>query len=397
MRLSSWRPQAASLPSSSPSLHPPRRSLTESQRRMYKLERADNFRWIARLLSSPSKRVLTSADLVSNDVQQEIANIGQYAELVHGLIDPAFVWRNLNRLIQPTYPLEEYDALEGSTLICVFRGEVAKLQGYIVHRPSSRQLIVAFSGTSSPLQALHDVDARMVPYPGGHHNSPQTTKAECKVHAGFWRMFQGLKQTALAHLTDALTSLDVKELVLTGHSLGAVQTYLFTMELLKISLKPPDTEDVRLPPGLIFKLVTFGSPRIGNEALSLLYRKLVSEYRSIHGEDSFQEYSVKGYNDGVPCLPPKAIEFRHLTPSPLYLFHGRLFRIPPSENEHTIFPVQLEDDELPPEFPLGGHNYYNNRDMEGCLRRLQCLDVLKLGETGWEERYLRSWKKGSQS
>ncbi|KAL5534225.1 hypothetical protein ACEPAG_687 [Sanghuangporus baumii] len=397
-----WRPQAAAkssnssqITSTSPSLHPPLRALTESQRQMYELEKEENFRWIARLLASPSNRVLTSDDLVSHDMQREIADIGQYAEVAHGYIDPDFVWRNLSRLVRPTYPLEGYGALSGSQLVCVFHGRVAKLQGYIAYRPTKQQLVVAFSGTSSPLQALHDIDARLVEYTASDEKTSKLKEA-CKVHSGMWRLYQGVRQLVFDNFAKALLSLDIAELVLTGHSLGAVTASLFTMELLQNSLQLPATGLICLPPSIIVKLVGFGSPRVGNEALARFYRKLISEYREERGKDSFQEYMVKGYNDGVPCLPPKAIGFRHLNDSPLYLFHGQLLRIPPSENEHSVFPVQLEDDTGPADYPLGGHNYYNNRDMEKMQRRIRCLKLLTLGEAGWEERYMRYLTKESR-
>ena len=48
-----------------------------------------------------------------------------------------------------------------------------------------------------------------------------------------------------------------------------------------------------------------------------------------------------------------------------------LFR---SEAEHTNFTVLLPSDSDAPEFPLGGHNYYNSRDMELLQRSLKNWD-----------------------
>jgi hypothetical protein len=60
------------------------------------------------------------------------------------------------------------------------------------------------------------------------------------------------------------------------------------------------TSDGLLPPGLRIKVVTFGSPRIGDQAFASFWRKLVEEYQSSHGQESFQEYNVRAFNDGDP-------------------------------------------------------------------------------------------------
>jgi hypothetical protein len=55
--------------------------------------------------------------------------------------------------------------------------------------------------------------------------------------------------------------------------------------------------------------------------------------------------------------------------------------------EYTEFDIVGVDDENapPPRFPLGGHNYYINRDMERSLRELRWID--SHSEQGWEEHY----------
>ena len=58
------------------------------------------------------------------------------------------------------------------------------------------------------------------------------------------------------------------------------------------------TNDGMLPSGIRIKVVAFGSPRVGDQAFASFWRKLVEEYRSSHGQESFLEYSVRAYNDG---------------------------------------------------------------------------------------------------
>jgi hypothetical protein len=74
--------------------------------------------------------------------------------------------------------------------------------------------------------------------------------------------------------------------------MGAALSYYLAVELL--------TKDGLLPPGIRIKVITFGSPRVGDQAFASFWKKLVEEYRSGHGQESFLEYSVRAYNDGEP-------------------------------------------------------------------------------------------------
>lgn len=93
---------------------------------------------------------------------------------------------------------------------------------------------------------------------------------------------------------------------------------------------------------------------------------------------------------GVPCLPPVSWGYRHLTRTPLYYYHGRLFHVPASELEHSVFNVDKEALDHPrvPDYPRGGHNYYG-RDAEKVIMRVRLLDrVMSRRGTAWQEEYL---------
>lgn len=55
---------------------PNKEQLTNEQKLMYASEKMENFRWISRLVASYSPRTLTAADLVSPDLEDEMAEIG---------------------------------------------------------------------------------------------------------------------------------------------------------------------------------------------------------------------------------------------------------------------------------------------------------------------------------
>ncbi|KAF9010231.1 Alpha/Beta hydrolase protein [Cyathus striatus] len=341
-----------------------RLSLTEEQQRMYTAEKLDNFRWISKLLASYSPYTLTDADIVSPELDAELAELGQFAELIYSVpvVPIQFLLTNIDLLKASGFPLE----------VSSFIGTNADLPVYLVYRPTLKQLVVAISGTTSWKHALQDVRAfrRLCP---PHKGS---------VHSGFWYLYQGIKNEAMSIIRRALKNYDVNELVITGHSMGGSISYLLCLDLLL------DCDS--LLSGMRLKIVVFGAPRSGNKTFVEYWRTLVASYKQVNGRDSFQEYSVKGYNDGVPALPPMLLGYRHFSSQSFYAVEGLLFRIPPTESEYALFHVAPEHDGIArtPQFPHGGHNYYNGRELERFIRRIFWLERAKPNEHAWEERYV---------
>jgi len=258
--------------------------LSESQRRFYALEKSENFRWVAKIFSKRSTYILTPVNLASLDLQLELSEIGQFAELSHGKLSPEFLWGNMDRLLQASFPLAGYDALRHSELVSVFHGTASNLQGYISRR--SNQLIISFSGTSNFRQTIGNIDARLVvAFPEGG----------CAIHAGFWRLYNGLRTNAFSALAEALHQHDVHEIVFTGHSLGAVMCYLMALEAMKENLAR-DALPFHSLTSIVLTIAVFGCPRAGNLALVQHWRGVVEDYIS-HGF-AIREYSVKCFNDG---------------------------------------------------------------------------------------------------
>ncbi len=261
-------------------MHPP---LSESQRRLYALEKSENFRWVSKIFSKPSQYILTTVDLASVDLQLDLSEIGQFAELSHGKLSPNFVWENMDRLLQPHFPLAGYDGLRQSELVSVFHGRVSNLQGYIVRR--SNQLIISFSGTSNFQQAMGNIDARLVAFP----------KDGCAIHAGFWRIYNGMRANARSALAEALQLHNVHEVVFTGHSLGAVMCYLFALDAME-ETRAGDASPILSLTSMVLTIAVFGCPRAGNLALVQHWRDVVEDCVK-HGF-TIRDYSVKGFNDG---------------------------------------------------------------------------------------------------
>jgi len=202
------------------------------------------------------------------------------------------------------------------------------------------------------------------------------------VHLGFWDLYKGVKDKLLEGIRRGFDEHSPAELVLTGHSMGGSLCYLLCMDILA------DKDAWR--PIVSLKLAVFGVPRTGDTRLVDYFRTLVDDFQLKWGKDTFNEYSVKGFNDGVPSLPPALLGYRHFCKEPLYTICGRLYKTPASECEHALFYTQLDEetDGGTQLFPKGGHNYYNGRDLERFSRRINWLLKSDPTVVGWEDRYL---------
>ncbi|KAJ7185807.1 Alpha/Beta hydrolase protein [Mycena filopes] len=417
---------------------PRRYVLTDEQRHMYASEKLMNFRWISKILATYSPYTLSSKDLAPPAIQTYLSEVGQFAEVAYSALPSTiqFLFANLPTLLEPPFPLEGYESLRGASLVSAFTGTTARLPAFVALRPlegGGKQLIAAFSGTATALQALHDV--RALP-----HRHPARRG---RVHAGFWALYMGVREQALAAIRRGLADTgegEVRELVLTGHSMGGAVAQLLLLDILRdptllpalhTPLLPPLHTPLHTPTSIIptnttttapaptpipIRLVVFGAPRSATSPLARYYASLLAARRASHGPDSILEYSVKTWRDGVPALPPRSFGYRHYAERPLYWVHGRLYWVPSTEREHTLFHVagdeekdakedakeaDAKDADTGPLHPRGGHNYYNGRDMEKLVRRVLWLDkAVKRaqqqaggadGEGGaqgdWRERY----------
>ncbi|KAF7319814.1 Triacylglycerol lipase [Mycena kentingensis (nom. inval.)] len=371
---------------------PPKPVLTEEQRLMYAQEKVINFRLVSRLVATHAPSTLGAKNLVSTELQDYLAEIGQFTELSYNLIPIETVFKHLPLLLEPGFPLEGFDALPHARVLRSFVGRTAHLPGFVAYRSNTRQIVVAISGTNvdSRQQALHDVWTL-------HHRHPSKRG---KVHVGFWKLYKGIRELTVDALRDALQEYggEVAEVVVAGHSMGAAMAQLLLLDLLR--------DETLAPIGATpLRFVGFGGPRVGSKGLVRFWRELVEERRARYGDDAFVEYAVKMHNDGVPALPPLAFGYRHFVESPYYAEHGKLYRVPPELGEYSLFHIEGPPSQLsstssllassdssssssqdPPLHPRGGHNYYNGRDMEKVARHIRCEIYCSMAKTEGVQR-----------
>jgi len=271
--------------------------------------------------------------------------------------------------------LESYDALGDAVLVDSFHGPLTDICVFIAYRPSLGQLVVAVSGTSTAKQALQDLRIFRCPHPSGRGT----------VHRGFWTIYKDIKAQTITAIQKGVANYSVREIVLTGHSMGGSVAYLLCLDLFTDHLKWLKDLNISI------KVVTFGTPRTGDAALVDYFQELSLSYKKVQGQDAFEEYYVKGYNDGVPAIPQASLGYRHFCKEPLYTACGVLYNTPSAELEYCLFHVVDEGgdyDGHAPIFPLGGHNYYNGRDLERFIRRTNWLFQAMPMEGDWKDRYM---------
>lgn len=153
-------------------------------------------------------------------------------------------------------------------------------KGFIGLLPSVEAIFVAYAGTGNVMDWVVDADAKLVRF---------DECDGCKVHQGFNFVEQvGLPMTLYA--VGALRLLHPHySIVVTGHSKGAAEATIAAMDLIKAGFAN-------------VKLITFGSPRVGNPA----FAKFASKQLGTH-------YRVTHATDTVPSMPTHRQGYMHLS------------------------------------------------------------------------------------
>ncbi|KAF2762867.1 alpha/beta-hydrolase [Pseudovirgaria hyperparasitica] len=171
----------------------------------------------------------------------------------------------------------------GSTILKFFNGTATNTQAYLFRDTAAKELVLAFRGTSTPL----DLDTDFL-FTLTQLTLPGTSCSGCQVHQGFQDAYASIANDVSNTVTSALSSNSGYKLTVTGHSLGGGLASLASTSL--------------AAQGKQLSVYTFGEPRNGNPAFSTYIQRLIPTSRY---------FRVTHQNDGVPQIPPQLLGFQH--------------------------------------------------------------------------------------
>jgi len=161
---------------------------------------------------------------------------------------------------------------------------------FVAHDPSTNTIVVAHQGTdpNNLLSILNDAKFGLVDL-----NTTRFTAAAGKgiqVHEGFQETFERTADSMLAGVQKGLADNNAKNVLVTGHSLGAAVATLDAMFLKE-----------NLDPSVQLTTTVFGLPRVGDQA----WADFVDS--SLGTSLSF----ITNQDDPVPTVPPEFLGFVH--------------------------------------------------------------------------------------
>ncbi|KAK0739632.1 Alpha/Beta hydrolase protein [Apiosordaria backusii] len=162
-----------------------------------------------------------------------------------------------------------------------FTGTILDTRGYVAVDPVAKEIVLAFRGSVSTRNWVADFIFVQVPC---------DFTFGCLVHTGFLASWAEVKSRAMAAVIAARKANPTFKVSVTGYSLGAAVGTIAAAEIRR-SLKIP------------VDLITFGSPRVGNNAFAkFVTAQAGAEYRLTHA------------NDPITRLPPIIFNYRHTSP-----------------------------------------------------------------------------------
>lgn len=183
--------------------------------------------------------------------------------------------------ITPPQGYTQVDAWTGWDAF-LFTGSEEKYGLVFQSQADSGTFIFAFRGTDSDLDGwedVHFITTDFVPYQGSINPTPE-------VSSGFYGIYDSLGGSMTQSMRQQLFALMAKyqpaQLYVTGHSLGAALSQLFSLDL---AISQPTTSTN----------INFASPMVGTDSWQAAYANTIASGDSIR---------VYNYWDYVPTLPP---------------------------------------------------------------------------------------------
>lgn len=147
------------------------------------------------------------------------------------------------------------------------------LQGFVGVSSQTKQIIIAFRGSSSILNWMDDFEVKQVPY------TTFSDCPKCAIHYGFYRSALAVRNITIDTVKYLKLANPFYTVIVTGHSYGAAVAQIISMELLSA--------------GFPSEIYNFGQPRVGNAIYAAYVNTMIPIY-----------WRFTHYQDVVPHLPP---------------------------------------------------------------------------------------------
>ena len=158
---------------------------------------------------------------------------------------------------------------------------VRALQGYDSY---SNTLFIVFRGSVNIQNWIDNIQiSKISPY----------NDTSIEVSKGIYKAYNYVKPKLFDNLSNLVNKYNTRNLLITGHSLGAAITTLISYDIMTL-----------FPTYNLLYVFTFGSPRIGNPAFSSSFNKY---------SKSITHYRVTHYYDIVPHVPEEFLGYLHVS------------------------------------------------------------------------------------
>jgi len=170
----------------------------------------------------------------------------------------------------------------------VYVETASDLTGYIIAADHQRKnIVLSFRGEMSTLQTEHNGIVLQVPY---DLIEPDTPKETPHVHFGYYWAFRAVRTRMMNLLAATQKHYPSYRIVVTGYGYGAPIAVYAALDMSQV-LDNPNRQ---------LTLVTFGSPRPGDQ----MFAKMVNQYVRNH-------YRVTHHFDPYPQFPPPSFKYEH--------------------------------------------------------------------------------------
>lgn len=157
--------------------------------------------------------------------------------------------------------------------------------GWVGIDPSSNRLVIAFRGTQTATDWLHDFDFVSEPY--------RPIAGGGTVHQGFQHVYYAVRDNLLALVRERCGS--IREVLVTGHSLGAALATLALPDIVNFLRGQSG-----VPENLAVTLYNLASPRVGH-----------TDFKNFFNTQ-FPCWRIVNHWDLVPDMPPKLAGYMHV-------------------------------------------------------------------------------------